>query len=200
MNAPESITKKMSKQTKPLIPPSLFEPVLKPVTQVVSQLRNTVAIFWGQRNKREQNMLSIAIVVVLAALIYLILLAPAIEGRQRLQKSLPGLRQQAAELQQIIAQTSNLNQASDQAVTPISQSGVEAVLKRLGMSSKSILVTGNNAKVQFTAISFSGLINFLQQVQATEHWQVIEAKVNAVEPAKPGIVDATVTLNQKNSG
>ncbi|MQR00487.1 hypothetical protein GEV47_07310 [Glaciimonas sp. GS1] len=199
MNAPESITKKMSKQTKPLISSSLLEPVLKPVTQVVSQLRNTVATFWGQRNKREQNMLSVAIVVVLAALIYLILLAPAIEGRQRLQKSLPGLRQQAAELQQIIAQTGNLNQASDQAATPISQSGVEAALKRLGMSSKSILVTGNNAKVQFTAISFSGLINFLQQVQATEHWQVIEAKVNAVEPAKPGIVDASVTLNQKNS-
>ncbi|WP_194270605.1 type II secretion system protein GspM [Glaciimonas soli] len=189
----------MSKQTKPLISSSLLEPVLKPVTQVVSQLRNTVATFWGQRNKREQNMLSVAIVVVLAALIYLILLAPAIEGRQRLQKSLPGLRQQAAELQQIIAQTGNLNQASDQAATPISQSGVEAALKRLGMSSKSILVTGNNAKVQFTAISFSGLINFLQQVQATEHWQVIEAKVNAVEPAKPGIVDASVTLNQKNS-
>ncbi|MDP5008906.1 MAG: type II secretion system protein M [Glaciimonas sp.] len=185
----------MSKNAKSIIPSSLTEPL----SQMRVQVQNRIATFWGQRNKREQTMLSVAAVVVTVALIYLVLLAPAWEGRQRLQKSLPSLRQQAAELQQIIAQTGNLSQANTQAFAPISQSGVETVLKQLGIVSKNIVVTGDNAKLQFSAISFSGLSHFLQQVQTTEHWQVTEAKVSAVGAAQPGIVDATITLHQKKN-
>jgi len=159
--------------------------------------KTLAATFWQQRNRREQLMLTAAAGVVLCALIYLVLIEPAMTGRQRLQSSLPSLRQQTIELQQLLRQAQALPTTAQRPAVAFSQSDIEQALARNNLSSKRIALSGDSAKLELAASSFSGLLNFLQEVQKTAGWQVSEASFNAT--AQPGLVDTTITLRQKRS-
>jgi general secretion pathway protein M len=53
----------------------------------------------GARTEQERTFLRVGGLVLGAALFYSVLVGPALEGRDKLRKALPELRQQAAELQ-----------------------------------------------------------------------------------------------------
>lgn len=142
-------------------------------------------------------MLTAAAGFVFFALAFLLLIDPAMSGRKRLHSTLPLLHQQAAELQQLLAQAAPLANVAARPVTSVERSSVETALARHGLSNKSIVVTGNSAHLEFAATSFSGLINFLQDIQKAQSLQVSEAKFSAA--STPGLVDATITLRQKRS-
>jgi len=65
---------------------------------IVVRYRQALADFWGARNERERKQLLLAAIVVVFGLTYMLLLEPAYLGGKQLQKSLPTLRQQAAEV------------------------------------------------------------------------------------------------------
>ena len=56
----------------------------------------TSSRFWAERNLREQRILLAGLAAILAALIYLLLVAPAQTGIARYNRSLPEARQQFA--------------------------------------------------------------------------------------------------------
>ena len=66
------------------------------LTGLLARSRLSLAEFWAVRDARERAMLSAATAVVTFGLIYALLIAPAMTGRELLNKDLPLLRQQVA--------------------------------------------------------------------------------------------------------
>ncbi|PUA19102.1 type II secretion system protein GspM [Glaciimonas sp. PCH181] len=149
--------------------------------------------FWQQRQPRERTVLGCGFAVVLLALLYLVLIDPALSGRLRLQKSLPVLHQQSAQLQSLLTKAGTLAGHAAQPSAPISKEAIEAALQRKGLLAKSIVMSGDIAKVQLSDVAFSGLLDWLDDAQKTSQWQVIDATVNA----QAGTVNASVTLRQQ---
>ncbi|MEN3363657.1 MAG: ral secretion pathway protein [Burkholderiales bacterium] len=164
-------------------------------------LKQSVATFWGERNQRERNMISVAMIVVLVGLFYMLLIDPAMSGRASLQKNLPVLRQQAAEVQAMAKEASALaGKSAGGAAAPaaITRESLEASLTRKGLKAQSVTVTGEIAKVQLASASFAGTVDWLDEMQRTAYLSVVDANIDA-QP-QPDTVNATITLRQQRSG
>lgn len=75
----------------------------------VAQYRERATALWLARTEQERRFLGVGGAVVLLALLYLILVDPAVEGRAQLRRTLPQLRQQAAELQAMAQEAGRLS-------------------------------------------------------------------------------------------
>ncbi|WP_050808674.1 type II secretion system protein GspM [Collimonas fungivorans] len=171
-----------------------------PLQQAWEKISIPANQYWAQRNQRERRLLAGAGALILVAVIYLLLLDPALSGRARLQKDLPALRQQAAELQSLTAKALSLSgQAAERPAAPLSKEAVETALKSKGLNPQSVALSGDMAKVQLSAVAFAGLLDWLDDAQKNAHWQVVDANISAATGAnaQPGIVNATVTLWQQ---
>lgn len=171
-----------------------------PLQQAWDRISVPAAAYWAQRNQRERRLLGAAAAVILLAIIYLLLLDPALSGRSRLQKDLPALRQQAAELQTLTAKATALSgQMAERPASSLSKEAVETALKAKGLSPQSVTLNGDMAKVQLAAVAFAGLLDWLDDAQKNSQWQVVDASITALGGAtpQPGIVNATVTLLQQ---
>lgn len=160
-------------------------------------IRQSLAAFWGERNRREQNMLTVAIAVVVLGLVYALFIDPAASGRLDLQKKLPALRQQAAEVQALARQASALGgKAATLASAPaLSSEGIGASLARKGLTPQSLTVTGELVRVQWSGASFAGIVDWLDEMQRSMRLSVVEANVET--SAQPDTVNATFTLRQQ---
>jgi general secretion pathway protein M len=80
------------------------------IATTFAQYRERATALWLARTEQERRFLAIGGAVVLAALLYLLLVDPAIEGRAQLRRQLPQLRQQAAELQAMAQEAATLDE------------------------------------------------------------------------------------------
>ena len=158
-------------------------------------LQQTLSTFWSERNQRERTMLAIAIAVVVAGLFYMQLIDPAVSGRETLQKRLPALRQQAAELRAMAKEATTLSGKTAAPATTVTKESLEASLTRKGLKPQSVSLTGELAKVQLTSASFAGLVDWLNEMQQTARLSVIDANIEAL--AQADMVNATLTLRQQ---
>lgn len=161
----------------------------------MNELKQVLLAFWSERNQRERTMLIIAIAVVVAALLYLLLINPAISGRRDLQKRLPALRQQAAELQAMAKETATLSAKTPPPAAAVTKESLEASLTRRGLKPQSVSLTGDLAKVQLSAASFANITAWLNEMQQTARLTVVEANVEALQQSDT--VNATMTLRQQ---
>ncbi|MGN6389482.1 MAG: type II secretion system protein GspM [Burkholderiaceae bacterium] len=161
----------------------------------IVRMRQQTADYLHQRTPRERAMIGVAAVAVLLALIWFVLLAPALDGRARLERALPSLRQQAAELQAMSAEAKTLGAADPRTVAPMSRQTVEAALARKGIKAQNVAMIGDFAKVQLQGVSFPALLDWLDEARRTARMSVTEANVTAQSQA--GTVDATLTLAQQ---
>jgi general secretion pathway protein M len=158
-------------------------------------IRQSASTFWSERNQRERTMLAVAFVVVIIGLFYVLLIDPALTGRQDLEKKLPALRQQAAEVQSMAKEATAL--AGKTAATPappVTRESLEASLTRKGIKPQNVSVTGELIKVQLSGVSFAGTVNWLDEMQRTARLSVVDAVVDA--QAQPDTVNATFTLRR----
>ncbi|OWW18890.1 type II secretion system protein GspM [Noviherbaspirillum denitrificans] len=152
--------------------------------------------FWSERNKREQNMLALAAVVILFGLLYALLIDPAISGRADLEKKLPNLRQQAAEVQALSKEASALGSKTPAAAPPaMTRESIEASLARKGLKAQGVTVSGELAKLQLNGVPFSALAEWLADAQKTARMSVLEAMVETQQ--QPDTVNANLTLRQQ---
>lgn len=161
----------------------------------MNELKQALLTFWSERNQRERTMLIIAIAVVVAALLYLLLINPAISGRRDLQKRLPALRQQAAELQAMAKETATLSSKTPPPAAAVTKESLEASLTRRGLKPQSVSLTGDLAKIQLSAASFANITAWLNEMQQTARLTVVEANVEALQQSDT--VNATMTLRQQ---
>lgn len=164
----------------------------------VDTLKQSFSTFWAARNKREQNLLAVAAVVIVFGLFYLLLIDPALGGRKDLEKALPALRQQSAELQSMARDVSALSGKNQTPAPALTREGIEASLTGKGLKPQSVLLTGEMAKIQLNAVSFAGIVDWLQDAQKTLRLSVVDASVEAQQ--KPDTVNASLTLRQQGGG
>ncbi len=167
---------------------------MKQSTQGLAGYKLAALTFWSERSEQERKLLKLCALVVALALVYAVLLAPALDGRSKLQKELPLLRQDAADLQALAKQADELKRQAPLQVPAMSRDGLAQSLASRGLSAQSLSLSGEYAKVQMNGVAFSGLVAWLDALRRENRIVVREAVIGA--QAKEGIVDATLTLHQ----
>ena len=165
------------------------------LTGLLNQSRQSFSEFWAVRDARERAMLAVAALVVTVGLAYALLIDPALSGRDQLNKNLPVLRQQVAQMQALSKEAAALSGKSASPLIAMSKENIEAALARNGLKPQSVMLTGDFAKVQLSAVSFAGTLNWLDDMQKTALLSVVDA--NIVVLAQPDMVNATFTLRQQ---
>lgn len=164
---------------------------------ILNGLLESLAAFWMERNARERKAIALAALVIVLALIYSIFIGPALAGRAQLEKALPPLRQQAAELQLLSKQATALAGVTAPPAVVITKDSLEAALTRRGLKPQSVVLTGELVKVQFESASFAGIVNWLDEMQKNARLSVVEANIEALAPVD--MVNATLTLRQQRN-
>lgn len=157
--------------------------------------RQQAAQFWAARNPRERRILAIGAAAVLAALVYLLLIAPAQSGLARYRRSLPELRQQVAQLQGMAQEAVSLPQGEVAPPPPISRETVEASLARRGLKAQSVTIAGDTARLQLKDVSFTSLLDWIADSRGAAQMTVTEASLNA--QSQPDIVSGSIALRQQ---
>ncbi|MFT5644465.1 MAG: general secretion pathway protein M [Janthinobacterium sp.] len=172
----------------------MMPPVLNRMVQAGLGYKADASLFWDARSEQERQFLSLGAVLAVLLLGYALLFAPAMEGRAQLKKSLPQLRQQAAQLQVLAAQAASLNARAPVQVALMSSASLTSTLTARGLTAQSVGVTGEYAKLELRGIPFASLMQWLDGLRRESRISVQDA--NIVAQAVPGIVDATLTLHQ----
>ncbi len=165
------------------------------MTDTVNRLTQSFSDFWEGRNARERTLLGGGAAVVVLGLVYALLIDPAISGRERLNKDLPQMRAQVAQLQVLAREAAGLASATPQNSAPITKESMEADLARRGLKADSVAVSGEIARLQLSAASFAALVEWLDEIQKSALVSVLEA--NIIAQAQPDTVNATLTLRQQ---
>lgn len=163
----------------------------------VGALRERALAWWLSRTDQERKFLGVGGAIVAVTLVYAILLAPALEGRENLQRSLPNLRQQAAQLQTMAVEAQGLAANPAPQVPPMTSEALTASMAQRGLKAGSITMTGEYAKVQLNGVSFANLVSWLDAQRRESRVQVQDAAFTAL--AAVGQVDATLTLRQASA-
>lgn len=162
-------------------------------------LRASAAAFWGARTEQERRFLAIGGIIVGLALVYAVLIDPALTGREQLRKALPQLRQETAQMQALAAQAAQLGAQPPAQLQPLSRERLNAALAARGLDAQNLAVTGDYVKVDFKGVQFAGLVTWLDVARRDERLAVQEAKISAQggREDSAGLVDATLTLRQE---
>ncbi|HEY8099663.1 MAG TPA: type II secretion system protein GspM [Burkholderiaceae bacterium] len=160
----------------------------------MNQIQENVSAFWMERNARERKQIGLVLVLVACALLYMLFVAPALSGRMQLEKSLPELRLQAAELQNLSKEAATLSAATATPAPPVTKEIIESALASKGLKSQSVAATGDVIKVQLSDVSFTGMLDWLDEMQKNMRVTVVDANITA--QAQSDIVNATLTLRQ----
>jgi len=163
----------------------------------VGALRERAQAWWLSRTDQERKFLTVGGIVVLVSLVYALLLAPAIEGRDSLRRSLPELRQQAAQMQTLAAEAQALAASPAPTVPPMTGEALTASMAQRGLKAGSVTMSGEYAKLQFNGVSFANLVSWLDAQRRENRVQVQDATFTAL--AAVGQVDATLTLRQASA-
>jgi general secretion pathway protein M len=107
------------------------------------------------------------------------------------------VRQQVAQLQAMSREARALSNKSAPSITPISKESLEAALTRKGLKAQTVALTGDIARVQLSAVSFAGLLDWLDDMQKNALVTVVEANIVAL--AQPDMVNATLPLRQQKN-
>ena len=168
-----------------------------PVMHKLKEWRAASSAFWLERNARERSLLILAVSVLGLGLLYAVFIDPALQGRTRLEKNLPVLRQQAAELQALSKEVSGLTAQAAASVAPMTRESIDAGLAKKGLKAQSVTLSADFAKVQLAAVPFANMLRWLDEVQKVERLTVVDANISALEP--PGSVNAVLTLRQQKA-
>ena len=167
---------------------------LQGLTQALARWRAAASAFWEARSAQERSLLGSAGLLAVLALVYLLLLAPALDGRARLAAELPLLRQQAAAMQALAAEAAALAGQTTQPAPAMSRDSLVASLAGQGLAADSIGMTGEYAKLRLNGVAFSSLVGWLDALRREGRIAVQDASIVAQPGA--GLVDATLTLRQ----
>lgn len=162
----------------------------------LARLRQSLLLFIAARDARERKMLMVGLLAVVLALVYLLLLEPALSGRAQLRKSLPGLHQQVAQMRELADQARELSKSvgAPQNAPPgaPTREGISASLARASLSAKSVSVSGDFIKVELQQVPFDRVVSWLEDLQSASHVAVVDGSVSA--QGTPGVVNASLSL------
>jgi general secretion pathway protein M len=159
-----------------------------------AEIGQTLSEFWEARTPREKTILMWGGLALGLVIVYLVLWAPAYEGRDRLRASLPGMQRQLATM------TAQANEAralagNAESVTPTGGALRDALSKSLsdnGFQPQQVQVIGAAVQFQLKNASFPNWTAWLDDARRQFKVQVQEAHITALKP--DGQVDLTASL------
>lgn len=162
----------------------------------ISGLRERVSAYWIARTEQERKFLLVGGAVAALALFYLVLLEPALNGREQLRRALPELRQQAAQLEALAAEAQAVAAQPAPVVAPVTRESLAASMGGRGLNPSTLSVSGEYTKVQLSNVSFANLMGWLDAQRRESRLVVQDAQFSAQNAL--GQVDATLTLRQSS--
>jgi general secretion pathway protein M len=161
---------------------------------MIKALSDTWAEFWAGRTQREKTLLMWGGLGGCILLVYLVLWAPAYEGRAHLRDTLPDMQRTLA---QMTAQANEARALSGggQGVLPTGPALRDALAKSLAdnnIAAAQVLSTGGAVQIQLKNASFPVWTVWLDDVRKQFKVQVAETHVTALKP--DGQVDLTASL------
>ncbi|MET3116229.1 general secretion pathway protein M [Undibacterium sp. GrIS 1.8] len=162
-----------------------------------SMLVESLSLFWQQRVPRERWMLSLALLTIVCALIYVIGINPALSGKQSLQKAIPQLRQQVAEMDLMSKQSAQLGNAMSENIDTVSRESIETSLARRSIKAQNLSVNDDVVRFQISTVAYANLMEWLLEAQKSTRLTVEEAKLAALPES--GQVSVTITLKQQKN-
>lgn len=160
----------------------------------LNNLTHTFAQFWEARQERERAYLSIAAVFGVLTLVYLIGIDPALSGGETLRTALPGLHQQAAQMQQMAQELASLPSTENR--HDVTRELIENALSAKGLKAQNLSVSDSTVRAQFSSAAMSGLQGWLLELQKSCALYVEDIKITALEG---GQVSATLVLRQSQA-
>jgi general secretion pathway protein M len=162
-----------------------------------NEWKQSAGTFWAARNRRERNMLIAATIVIIVGLIYALLIDPALSGRKDLEKTLPAMRQQTAEVQALAREAGSLNTRAATPPPAVTKESIDSSLNGKGLKAQNVTVTGELVRVQLNGASFAGVVDWLADMQRSARLSVIDANIEA--QAQADTVNANLTLRQQRN-
>lgn len=166
---------------------------MKPIPALV-RLREQVIVYWTARTEQERKYLIVGAGIVAGALVYALFIEPAWSGKQKLERELPQLRQDAAQLQAMAQEAAQLTGQAAPPFTPMTREALAASLAARAIQPGSLTVAGESAKLQVSNVAFANLYAWLDAQRRESRIMVADATVTALPAA--GQVDASITLTQ----
>lgn len=150
---------------------------------------------WAALAPRERRMVLGAGIVVVIAIVWLGLFEPAWNGRQALQRELPVLRAQAAQMAGLAA-VAQQAQAQASAVPPPEtiRADIESSLKAAGFGASIGQFEANDERVslKLQSVSNAAWLAWLDEASRTTRVRVVDASM--ARESKPGYVTVRVVL------
>ena len=160
----------------------------------IAQGKERLALAWLARTEQERKVLAIGAALAALALVYGLFVAPALAGKAALEKELPQLRTQNAQLRAMALEAGELARQPVVQVTPMTRESLTASLAALSITPQSVAMTGEFARLQLSGVSFANLVGWLDAQRRENRVGVQESTVTALAVA--GQVDASLTLRQ----
>jgi general secretion pathway protein M len=151
--------------------------------------------WWSERAPREKAILAGGGAVTIAVLIYLLLVEPAWSGIRLLERNLPGVRTQAAQLQGQLAEVGALKARAQ--VATISATEARSVLEKsiaaAGLKATRVQpLSEGDLQLSFTNVPYAGWSAWLANTERTLGARAIS--VNATRATAAGNADIELVL------
>jgi general secretion pathway protein M len=150
--------------------------------------------WWLGLARREQAMTVAAAAFVLLALLYLVAVEPAWKARARLEAELPGLREQAAEIEALAREAKMLKSRGVAAESAGAAKGaLEQSLARANLGAVRVaLVDEHRLLVSAKAVPVTQWLAWAEQAARESRLRIATAQI--ARTAVRGVVDAEATL------
>lgn len=151
--------------------------------------------FWSERAPRERRILTLGALFLALLVLYFLLIAPAANGIDRLQRLLPQTRDQAAELEALVAEAKNLR-----SLPPVGSAGTADARAAVGNSlqtaglppAHNVPAPNGDMHLSFVDVPYSKWVTWLATAEKTLGVHAVAVTVKAA--AAPGNTDIELTL------
>lgn len=151
--------------------------------------------FWNERNARERATLAAGGIVTLLAIAYLLLIEPARAGITRLERGLPALRAQVAQLESLLGEVKMLKSRPQVATTSASEAraALEKSLAAAGLKAARIVpLSDGDLQLTFADVPYAGWAIWLAGIERELGARAISVTANGNNT--PGRADVELAL------
>lgn len=164
---------------------------------MIQELREQWRSSWTKRPQNERLVISFVAMLVLLSIVFLVGVEPAMRNRGQLEKSIPQLKQNAARMNDLVAQYTLLSKNIADGVAPVTRELLEQTLLRRNIKTQSLSVTNEFVRVQANVANYASVMEWLLEVQKAARLTVEEIKFTAL--TEPGQVSVVITLKQQRA-
>nr|WP_314860472.1 type II secretion system protein GspM [uncultured Undibacterium sp.] len=156
---------------------------------------NELLDHWNRRELRERRILLAVGLLVIVSMVYLIGVQPAMSNIKNLREYTPKLKQQAASMNMMAEQYSQLSKTMTESVPLVSRESIEASLARRNIKTQSLTVVNDAVRFQVNVVAYANLMEWMLEMQRATRLTVDDIKLTAL--SEPGQVSVVVSLRQQ---